>query len=217
MSVTTLPRPRAPLLEGAASFLSTVAGIDVWRIDLDRTVAAAAELLDAAERARAARFVFERDRARFATGRAALRAILAAYLGAEPAALAFTIGPHGKPALPDGPPFSFSNSQGCGLCAVGQERPVGVDVERLREVPDAAGVARSAFTPEERAAWQAAGAGGGAAFLRVWTRKEAALKALGLGLSALDRGDGPLRGVEVLDVPLDADHVAALAIVRADG
>ena len=58
---------------------------------------------------------------------------------------------------------------------------VGVDLEVVREVPEADGIAASTFTAEERAAWAAAG-GGAAGFLRVWTRKEALLKALGVGV-----------------------------------
>jgi 4'-phosphopantetheinyl transferase len=207
------PGPRRlPAIPGAATYLATVAGVELWDVALDEPLPHAAQLLDAGERARAARFVFDRDRARFVAGRAALRAVLAGYLGADPAGLAFVLGPHGKPAVPSGPPFSFANSHGRALCAVGLDREVGVDVEQLRDVPDADGIARSVFTAEERAAWRAAGCGSGA-FLRLWTRKEAALKALGIGLGGLD-GPGSSRGVELHDLALDADHVAALAVVR---
>jgi 4'-phosphopantetheinyl transferase len=212
--VASLPaRPRPSALDGIATYLGAPAGVDLWSVGLDAPAHAGGVVLDAAERARAARFAFERDRRRFVAGRAALRAVLAAYVDTPAGALAFTVGPHGKPALPGGPPFSFSNSQGCGLCAVGVDREVGVDVERLREVPDAASIARSVFTPEERQAWQDAGGGGGAAFLRVWTRKEAALKAMGVGLGALDHGGAPTAALLVLDLDLDAYHAAALAVL----
>lgn len=210
-----LPAPRAaPIVPGAAEYLGAWAQVELWRLDLDRDDPEAPRLLDPAERARAGRFAFEHLRRRFTAGRAGVRRVLAAYLGRAPEALAFARGPHGKPSLAGGPPFSYSSAQGCGLLAVGRDREVGVDVERLREVPDAAGVAASAFTAEEVEAWRAAGGDARAAFLRVWTRKEAALKALGVGLG----GDEALAAaraagdVEVLDLPLDAEHVAALAL-----
>lgn len=212
MALPGAPR-QPPALDGTAALLCQVAGVDVWDVALDAPHPGAERLLDAAERARAARFVFERDRRRFVAGRAALRAVLGGYLGRDPAALAFALGPHGKPALPGGPPFSFSNSHGRALCAVGLDREVGVDLEAVREVPDAEGIARSVFTAEERAAWRSAG-GGSAAFLRLWTHKEAALKALGLGLGALDGGPPPAQPLEVLDLAVGAGHVAALALLR---
>jgi 4'-phosphopantetheinyl transferase len=211
-----VPRPTAPpsllTLAGAAAHLCQVDGIDVWDIALDVPPPGADRLLDAGERARAARFAFERDRGRFVAGRAALRAVLAGYLGADPAALAFTLGPHGKPALLGGPTFSFSNSQGRALCAVGRGREVGVDLEALRPVPDAAGIARSVLTAEEQAAWQAAG-GGDRAFLRLWTRKEAALKALGLGLAALDGALPPAPSPALHDLEVGGGYLAALAVL----
>lgn len=199
-------------------FLRTTAGVDLWRVELDAGDPAGAALLDREERERAARFVFERDRRRFVAGRAAVRAILAAYVGRPPGALTFTQGRWGKPALPGGPRFNTSGAQGWGLCGVGEgDRELGVDVEQLRPVPDAASVAASSFTPEERAAWLALGGGDREAFLRIWTRKEAALKALGVGLSGMEAAPGSairaaLSRVEVVEVDFDAEHVAALAV-----
>jgi 4'-phosphopantetheinyl transferase len=140
--------------------------------------------------------------------------VLAGYAGTAPAALAFTLGPHGKPALAGGPRFSFSHSGERALCAVGGDREVGVDLEVLREVSDAEGIVRGTFTAAEEAAWRAAGGGGGAAFLRLWTRKEAALKALGVGLGGLDAPTLPAPWPEVHDLAVDAEHVAALAVAR---
>ncbi len=90
---------------------------------------------------------------------------------------------------------------------------MGVDLEPLREVPDLAGVAACAFRPGELSAFRAAG-GDSRAFLRLWTRKEALLKALGIGLAGLDL-PGPLPGeeqVEVVDLDVGLEHVAALAV-----
>jgi 4'-phosphopantetheinyl transferase len=208
---------RSAVLEGHAARLPavSVAGVDLWRIDLDRPIPGALELLTAGERLRADRFVFDRDRVRFVAGRAAQRVILAGYAGGAPEALVFDLGPRGKPHLTTGPPFSYSNSGSCGLLAAGGDRPLGVDVERIREVSDASAVGRSVFTPEEWAAWRAAGGDPCSGFLRVWTQKEAVLKALGLGLGGMETVTAERRAaVAVFDVDLDPDHVAALAVLR---
>ncbi len=207
---------RSAGLEGYATRLpAAVAGVDLWRIDLDRPIPGALALLTAEERARASRFVFDRDRTRFVAGRAAKRVILAGYTGGAPEALLFELGPHGKPHLSAGPAFSYSSSGACGLLAAGGDRPLGVDVERIREVLDAAALARGVFTPEELAAWRTTGGDGCASFLRVWTRKEAILKALGLGLVGEEHATAELRAeVEVFDLDLDPDHAATLAVMR---
>jgi 4'-phosphopantetheinyl transferase len=193
--------------------LGSVAGVDLWGVDLDAP--GDEGLLSASETERAGRFAFPRDRRRFAAGRAAVRTILAAYVGAAPAALRIVEGEHGKPTLPGGPRFSFSRSHGLGLCAVASDRDVGVDLERLREIPEAAEIAAALFTPAERASWRDGGGGGGAAFLRVWVRKEALLKAFGLGLPADGAGGLPpgASSVEIIDLELVPGCAAALAVV----
>ena len=114
--------------------------VHVWRIALDCGDGDSLRSgLSSDELARAARFHFERDRTRFSVARAALREILAHYLGASPDEIAFVYGGHGKPAL--APPhgdlrFNLSHSHDVALCAVARGREVGVDVERIRELDD---------------------------------------------------------------------------------
>ena len=169
--------------------------VHVWRIDLDqagehglRTVLAPDEL------ARAARFHFEHDRTRFVVARAALRHILADYVGMLPSDIAFVYGEHGKPAL--SPPradirFNLSHSHGIGLCAVTRGCEVGVDVERVRPLDDLENLAERLFSQREREALQRlAGPQKLNGFFNAWTRKEAFIKALGKGFShPLDRFD----------------------------
>jgi len=162
--------------------------VHVWRIALDRGDGDSLRArLSSDELARAARFHFERDRTRFLVARAALREILAHYLGASPAEIAFVYGDHGKPAL--APPhgdlrFNLSHSHGLALCAVTRGREVGVDVERIRELDDLEDLARSVFSARELAALHRLPEPGLlAGFFTGWTRKEAFIKALGEGLS----------------------------------
>ena len=134
--------------------------VHAWCVDLDAVDAdggAEAAGLSVDERTRAARFHFARDRARFLGGRAALRHLLAGYAGAEPHALVFAQGAHGKPALPGtGLEFNFSHSGGCAVLAVTRGRRVGVDVEQIRAERATLAMARRFFAPTEAAAVAAA-------------------------------------------------------------
>jgi 4'-phosphopantetheinyl transferase len=145
------------------------------------------QLLSPDELARAHRFHFDRDRRRYIACRAILRTILARYLNCQPADLAFVYGPQGKPALAatcDGSGLSFnaSHSHDLALYAVARGRRVGVDVEHLREIREARDIARRYFTPAEAERLDATHRPA-AEFLRLWTRKEAVIKAVGVGLS----------------------------------
>ena len=71
------------------------------RVRLDEALPGAIELLDGDERARAARFVFERDRRRFINAHAWLRAAIGRCADLAPEAVRFTFDPRGKPRLAD--------------------------------------------------------------------------------------------------------------------
>ena len=142
--------------------------------------------LDEAERARAARFHFERDRHRFLASHTALRELLGRHLGLPPASLRFLQGRYDKPRLdlPAAPAFNMSHSGRWALIAIGGERPIGVDIEDPREMGDLMPLAERNFSAAEYQALAALPeAERHSAFLRCWTRKEACLKAVGSGLS----------------------------------
>jgi 4'-phosphopantetheinyl transferase len=141
-------------------------------------------LLDPSERACAARFSFPHLQRRYRVGRATLRCALGAWTGRPPASLVFDYGPEGKPVLPGGPAFNVSHSEGQWLLGVTPHGRLGIDVELLRPVIDLAALARHSFAADECAAVLAVPpAGRDRAFLEIWTRKEALVKALGGGLS----------------------------------
>ncbi|MBI2893047.1 MAG: 4'-phosphopantetheinyl transferase superfamily protein [Deltaproteobacteria bacterium] len=145
-------------------------------------------VLSADERARAERFSFDRDRARWVAARAMLRQVLATYLGEAPESLAFRYGEHGKPAV-DGSELELNLSHSGALAVLALTRgcAVGVDVEEVRPVPDAAELVDRYFRPSERRAFRAVPEPlVSATFLRAWVRKEAVLKAMGEGIGALD-------------------------------
>jgi 4'-phosphopantetheinyl transferase len=165
--------------------------IHVWHAALDREEEALGELeatLSPEEKARADRFHFVNDRNRFVVARGLLRELLGGYLHQAPYGLEFSYGKHGKPSLSgkeasSGLCFNLSHSSGLVVYAVARERNLGIDVEHVR--PDFADgdIARRYFSarevsdlrtlpPEERVE----------GFFHCWTRKEAYLKATGMGL-----------------------------------
>ncbi|WP_076999365.1 4'-phosphopantetheinyl transferase superfamily protein [Variovorax sp. KK3] len=166
---------------------TTTAHCRLWQVDLDATPAPqAVASLSEAEWERARRFVFKRDRNRFIAAHAALREILSSQCGIPASMLEFALGPFGKPMLVDGGGlhFNMSHSQSLALIAVGDDAELGVDVELLRPMPDAEALANNYFSADERSALAALPAEERErAFFCCWTRKEACLKATGMGLS----------------------------------
>jgi 4'-phosphopantetheinyl transferase len=166
--------------------------VHLWRIPVGAPdpagLDAMARLLSPEERERAARFRFDEDRALFAASHAGLRRVLADCLGREPCELRFREGPHGKPELEGesvGLRFNLSHSGGLAVVAVARGIEVGVDVERILPKPDLESVARHFFSPREVDGLEALEAGTRRlrGFYACWTRKEALLKARGVGLS----------------------------------
>ncbi len=168
--------------------------LHVWAAALDpapERVEALGRTLSADEWTRARRFKFEIHRRRFVAGRGVLRALLGDYLGVAPERLAFTYGERGKPDLapslqtPRPLFFNLSHSHELALVGVTRAREVGVDVEHLKPMSDLLRIAERFFAPEETAALLGLPATEHErAFFRCWTRKEAYLKAVGVGLAA---------------------------------
>jgi 4'-phosphopantetheinyl transferase len=148
--------------------------------------------LSASERSQAERFHFSGDRTRYVIRCGLLRRILSRYLEISSDEIVFSYGPFGKPEIISEKGhsrlhFSVSHSHGLAIYAVTRCCPVGVDVEFLRPVPDARSIAELYFSGKEvKALTEVAEKFRPEAFLRLWTRKEAWLKATGEGLSGLD-------------------------------
>ncbi len=211
--------------------------VQVWQLaltDLGGRMETLTALLSADERARAARFYFERDRQVYVGTRGVLRLLLGQYVSLPPETLRFSYGPHQKPTLlleTAGEPVAFnvSHSHQLALLAFSRGREVGVDVERIRSDLDFEGLAAQVFSPYEKAAWQAfSGAARVAAFFRCWTRKEALLKAQGFGLierldqvsvsldelraEVVEMADQPSNAWSLMPLAIGAGYAAALAV-----
>lgn len=160
----------------------------------------------------------------------ALRAVLGRRVGERPDALRIARSPHGKPYLVDHPGVRFNVSHSGPLAAIAvADREVGVDIEQRRPVHREEAVARRVLTPGEWARYEALDAAGRTAFLLwAWARKEALLKAVGVGIRGSLREvacepppDSRWRVVD-LEVPGFAAAVAAegadwVPVLREDG
>jgi 4'-phosphopantetheinyl transferase len=172
-----------------------VATLDLYWFALDvapEAVAAMRSLLSEHERGRADRYVKPEHGLRYTVAHAQLRALLASRLGIAPQAVRYERGEHGKPRLPGTPlHFNLSHSGGYGLIGV-HDRELGVDIEAERPHLNALGLAGRYFNAAETA-WLRGLADHERprGFSRLWTCKEAWMKADGRGLAL------PLRWLEV--------------------
>jgi 4'-phosphopantetheinyl transferase len=146
------------------------------------------DVLSEQERARRARYRSRDAAERYVVTRALVRQVLARQLGRDPSAVELSRTDTGKPIVTGGVHFSISHSGDLILLALSRQCDIGVDVERRRDVPRVTELGERWLTAAERAevARMAESNGEGDAshaFLRVWTRKEARLKALGVGIS----------------------------------
>jgi len=165
--------------------------IHVWHAALDREEKIYARLestLSPEEKARADRFHFVNDRNRFVAARGLLRELLGKYLQQTPASLDFSYGKYGKPSLAGGNAssglsFNLSHSAGLAVYAIARERNLGIDVEHVRPESGGEDIANRYFSAREvsdlRTLPPEARVEG---FFHCWTRKEAYLKATGMGL-----------------------------------
>jgi len=199
--------------------------VHVWEASLQTSPSTLDELartLSRDERTRADRFVAERDRRRFIVSRGLLRTILSGYLSATAGAIEFAYGAHGKPGVAGGVTplcFNVSHSAETVLYAVALGREVGIDLEYIR--PDIAieEIAAHVFPPDETRALRAIDADQRArAFFRLWTRREAYLKARGHGFAAVppDVEAAPASWCRLVDLSVASDFAAALAVEGHD-
>lgn len=191
--------------------------VHVWRTALDlpfSRIERFVAVLSPDERERAERFRFDRDRARFIVARGVLRSVLGRYLSREPHTLRFAYNRYGKPELVQetGTPelhFNLAHSHTMALCAVALDYSVGIDVEHIRADFAGEDIAERFFSPREVQMLRAVpDAMRTRAFFLCWTRKEAYIKARGMGLSL---------ALDCFDVSLHPEEPAQLLATREEG
>lgn len=163
--------------------------IDLWQARLHASAARTrilAALLAPDEMQRASRLRSVDDRRRYTVARGMLRLLIGHYLHCAPAGLSFRYGSNGKPAVkaPRELHFNLSHSGERAVYAVSAVHPVGIDIEYFARHVEFERIARRFFTQREYADLIALPAARRRrAFYRLWTAKEAAIKATGTGLS----------------------------------
>jgi len=185
------------------------------------------------EREKSERFVFEKDKKRYALRHGVLRMILGSCLALHPARVPLRYGHYGKPVLV-GTDLSFNMSESAGIAvyAVTRRRRIGVDIEQIRALSEMDSIARSFFSEYEyeflcgRPESQKQ-----RTFFELWARKEAVLKAIGKGLTLsvdmlyafissdksihqvrLDGGSGEERKWTIYDLGQDSGFAIAIAV-----
>lgn len=219
--------------------------VHVWHTTLEPGLppAASPPTLSVAERSRAKGYRFDRDRRRFLASRTLLRLLLSAYVDAPPAELEFDTTCrfcgelHGKPRLVGADPdfdFSLAYAEGAFLLAVSAAGPVGADIEAIPPLDSIDDLLMAAATAAEARTISVLEAEDRCqALARLWTLKEAVLKATGHGLG-VDPRDLELSGLDsaprlagapweweaptrwyLRSIDQDGPHAAALALPRA--
>ena len=165
--------------------------VQCWSVRLDvppEMLDSLAATLSLDERKRSTRLRFDRDRQRFMVARGVLRDLLGRYLGILPAQVRFAYNAFGKPELSpefgSSLRFNLSHSADLALIGITRDARIGVDLEYIRPQPEYLEIARSFFSATEvdelnglPSPLQTE------AFLNCWTRKEAYVKARGMGLA----------------------------------
>ena len=142
--------------------------------------------LSSSETDRANRFLRAEDRALFALTRGTLRRLLSEATGVAADKIAFAEGPYGKPCLvgTHGPHFNVSHSGSWALIGFSGSRDIGVDIEFMRAAGGELDLARSFFSAAECRSLEGQDRGMLlSSFYKIWTCKEAVLKAHGAGIS----------------------------------
>jgi len=214
--------------------------VHAWLIDVgvdDSVIAGLEALLSGDELSRGMKFRFQADRRRHFVSHGALREVLSLYLGIAPRRLKFTNGRYGKPCLQgeqaqSGLSFNLSHSAGKALLGLARGREIGVDIEFIQKQFNWEQLAQRFFAPQEvdmlRSVPQESR---NRAFFACWTRKEAYLKAKGLGLNlplkdfsvslapgesaALlrhEREPDEVQRWSLADIRVSPDYVAAIAV-----
>lgn len=201
--------------------------VHIWRFALNQPVDASILAVD--ERARADRLKIPLVRARFIAGRVRLRQLLSQYTNTSPGSLTFSYNTAGKPDLQGSPlHFNLTHSDDLALLAVAHQ-PVGIDLEQFRPLAGFGYLVNTALNQAERTAFnQLPEDRKNFTFFRLWTSKEAVMKALGGGFKLAQQINFDLTDAEhpqlislpedtpsawlLAQIPVSPTHTATLAV-----
>ena len=171
--------PPPPLEKGVHVFTTPISAIS--------HTASIENCLNKSEQQRAARFIDPKHGRNFTLVRGLLRHWLACYLNQKPESIVFRYNKHGQPSVDNLNSehfyFNISHSADMAAFAFGRNR-VGIDIEMVKSMKNLDAMTRHIAHPKEYAEFQHLSEPEALdAFFRLWTRKEAFIKANGQGLS----------------------------------
>lgn len=204
--------------------------IHVWHASLivdDNERAHDESLLSPDERRYAARFTNESAKHQFIVSRAKLRELLGKYTNLPPHDLRFGMTREGKPFLSSAREFEFNltHSGDIVIYGVGRDRPVGVDVERIKPIPRALELSKRYMSPAEHdLVLNAPPETRDRTFLSLWVKREGSGKAYGVGIWKVLEHRGavnPLFAQIVRDythqiIDYEGEYVACIAALGSD-
>src|SRR5262245_51694054 len=218
--LTIPPRWLDPHPDGA--FRIALDAVHFWRCRIQENAGSENdlfELLSSDERCRAERYRVDKARRQFVISRGALRQIIGRYLDVLPQTLTFEYLEHGKPQLANqdvrGISFNLAHSENICVIGIAEGRRIGVDVEAIHPDIDYELIAQQIFSPQDRASLHAAKpAARSQAFYKLWTHKEAYIKALGEALSSDAPPPEPAGTTSwtLVDLDVENGYAAALAV-----
>jgi 4'-phosphopantetheinyl transferase len=183
----------------------------IWNANLDQPlfiIQGLSKLLSSGEIKRSKRMIFDKDRNRFIVRHGLLRVLLSQYIDLKPDQIQFCYSKNGKPELPGmlNEPnirFNLSYSEGFCLFAITRGREIGVDIECSGRSLDRDQIINNFFTEKEKYSFHCLNKRQREnAFFKLWTKKEALIKALGIGLSLpLNSFDVSLLDHEIVKLP----------------
>jgi len=165
-------------------------------------------------------FVSQRARQRYVLTRGILRQTLARYLGVAAERLHFEVGEFGKPYLPHEPlHFNLSHSDDQLLLAVANFDGIGIDLEAVKPRTHFNGLVERCFSRRESQYWQRLSSEQQLeTFFRLWTKKEAFVKAVGRGVAlglAQCEFEPEVAG-QLLDIPVEYGDASAWCVRELD-
>jgi len=164
----------------------------VWMLELSDLFPEDRYLRDLSkdELSRASRYKYAELKFAFIKRRFFLRNVLSRYIKCPPQELRFSFSDYGKPYIsqkenPNSIKFNYSYSKNICILAVNRNHEVGIDIEKLHTIKNPKSLAKQFFCANEISYIENAHSTNECSFrfLQVWTRKEAVLKACGLGIS----------------------------------
>lgn len=174
--------------------------VHIWKTNLEQSsinVQNSFKILNEYEKNKARRFHFEKHQKRFIIARSSLKKILSLYLSISPQEIEFIYNDYGKPKLIDkinklALQFNVSHSKNMAIYGITCHYLIGVDIEYIRPMPEAENLAKRFFSDKEYEQMRPLPSEEKSKeFFKLWTAKEAYLKAIGQGIS------GGLEKVEI--------------------